>query len=211
MKSLLAQATTIERTAEAISFDPNYLNIQYFFNLVPSFFKWLFSISGGAFFDGTYIDKSLLENIFLFFSAVLILGVLYSLWQLWRLYKEEEGKRSELHISALENLTKTEYNRKWEEILDRLDSFNESDWRVAIISADSMLEEMLDTMGYYGETVGDRLKKIEESDFLTLNKAWEAHKIRNQIAHEGSFVLTKREARRVIGLYKEVFEEFHFI
>ncbi len=212
MEILLAQATKVEQTAQQVAFfDPNYLNIQYFFNLVPTFFKWLFSISGGAFLDGTYIDKSSLENIFLFFSAILIWGIVFSLWKIRNVRKTEGAKWSDIHITALESLSKTEHNRTWAEILDRLDSFNESDWRRAILSADTMLDEMLEKMGYHGETIGERLKTVEESDFLTLDNAWEAHKVRNRIAHEGEFVLTKREARRVIDLYKEVFEEFHFI
>ena len=142
---------------------------------------------------------------------MLIWGIIYAAWKLRRLHKEDESRRSEIHVSALEAVSKTEHNRTWTLILDRLDSFNESDWRMAIISADTMLEEMLETMGYHGETIGEKLKMIEASDFLTLDKAWEAHKIRNRIAHEGAFVLGKREARRVIALYRQVFEEFRLI
>ena len=75
-----------------------------------------------------------------------------------------------------------------------------------------MLDEMLQRMGYRGESVGDKLKTIEESDFTSINEAWEAHKVRNQIAHRGSdFLITQREARRVADLYKRVFEEFRYI
>jgi hypothetical protein len=87
-----------------------------------------------------------------------------------------------------------------------------SDWKFAIIEADIMLDEMLTTMGYKGDTVGEKLKQVERSDFSTVEKAWEAHKVRNQIAHEGSaFSITKPEAVRVIELYKDVFEEFFII
>jgi hypothetical protein len=103
-------------------------------------------------------------------------------------------------------------NFKWQRVVDHLESDNLSDWKLAIIEADIILNEMLDRMGYHGETVGEKLKQVEKSDFLTIEKAWEAHKIRNLIAHEGAdFVLTKKEAVRVIELYKDVFEEFFFI
>jgi hypothetical protein len=46
----------------------------------------------------------------------------------------------------------------------------------------------------------------------TLNQAWEAHKIRNAIAHQGAdFLLSEREAKRVVSLYREVFQEFDYI
>ena len=42
----------------------------------------------------------------------------------------------------------------------------------------------------------------------TLNDAWEAHKVRNRIAHDGAdFVLTKRMVDETINRYLRVFEE----
>ena len=75
-----------------------------------------------------------------------------------------------------------------------------------------MLADILEKMGYQGDSIGDKLKSVDKSDFLTLDYAWDAHRIRNQIAHEGSdFQLNEREAKRVIELYKTVFSEFYHI
>ncbi len=99
--------------------------------------------------------------------------------------------------------------KRWKKITTYSQSDNPSDWRLAILEADIILDEILDINGYHGETVGDRLKAIEKADMPSLDMAWEAHKIRNAIAHQGeSFVLTPREARRVIDLYKQVFRDF---
>ena len=103
-------------------------------------------------------------------------------------------------------------NEKWEKVQKLMNSFNVGDWKQAIIESDIMLEEMLNKMGYKGDSIGDKLKQIEESDFVTLNKAWEAHKFRNHIAHRGmDFTFSKTEAERIIDLYKQVFEEFYYI
>lgn len=103
-------------------------------------------------------------------------------------------------------------NRRWEKVLEHINSTNPNDWKFAILEADIILDELLDVMGYRGETLSDKLKRVERSDFETLEFAWEAHKVRNSIAHEGaSFLITEREARRVVGLYQKVFEEFHYI
>ncbi len=103
-------------------------------------------------------------------------------------------------------------NERWMHVLQLLESYNQSDWRAAIIEADIILEEMLEKMAYEGASIGDKLKNVETSDFLTLNQAWEAHKVRNKIAHGGSdFAISQHEARKVIGLYQEVFEEFYYI
>ena len=67
-------------------------------------------------------------------------------------------------------------------------------------------------MGYQGNTIGEKLKSVEKSDFITLEKAWSAHRIRNQIAHDGSaFKLTREVAEKTIKEYEMVFKEFYYI
>jgi hypothetical protein len=103
-------------------------------------------------------------------------------------------------------------NDRWMHIVQLLQSHNQNDWRQAIIEADIILEEMLDKMGYDGNSIGDKLKNVEPSDFRTLQQAWEAHKVRNRIAHMGSeFQVSHQDAERVINLYQEVFDEFYYI
>ncbi|HEY0220831.1 MAG TPA: hypothetical protein VGC58_01270 [Candidatus Paceibacterota bacterium] len=110
------------------------------------------------------------------------------------------------------NIQENETNPKWERILKYLESTNENDWRLAIIEADIMLDELLEKMAIPGESIGDKLKIVERSDFRTLDNAWEAHKFRNLIAHEGSsFIINQREAKRIIGLFETVFREFEII
>lgn len=103
-------------------------------------------------------------------------------------------------------------SQRWQSVVRHIESESQNDWKQAILEADIILDEILDKMGYRGESIGDKLKKVEASDFITLNEAWEAHKVRNQIAHDGStFVLGQVEAKRVVNLYKKVFEEFYYI
>ncbi len=103
-------------------------------------------------------------------------------------------------------------NTRWEHILELMKSKSQNDWRQAIIEADIILDEMLRRMSYDGLSIGDMLKKVDPADFATLQKAWEAHKFRNEIAHTGSeFKLSKSEADRVINLFKSVFDEFYYI
>jgi hypothetical protein len=71
---------------------------------------------------------------------------------------------------------------------------------------------MLSRQGYSGESIGEKLKSVETADFNTLSDAWEAHKVRNQIAHEGSaFNLSDSLARRTLAHYEAVFREFELI
>jgi len=103
-------------------------------------------------------------------------------------------------------------NERWNKVVANINSNNPSDWKLAILECDIMLGDILEKMGYMQESISEKLKSIEPSDFTNIENAWQAHKIRNQIAHEGSdFAINDREAKRVIGLYEAVFEEFEYI
>ena len=100
---------------------------------------------------------------------------------------------------------------RWEHIREEANSDNEQSWRLAILEADIMLNELLDSLGYKGETMADKMRSAEKGDFRTLDQAWEAHRFRNRIAHEAGMILNSREVRRVIDMYERVFREFQFI
>lgn len=147
----------------------------------------------------------------LFLSLALIVFIAYVIYRVHGIYSKQ---RKSLKPVKREEEKKEEAvkNEKWKIIMEHIESENANDWRLAILEADIVLGEMLDKLGYRGEGIGEQLKSVDKSDFTAIDDAWEAHKIRNSIAHEGaSFLITEREAKRVIGLYKKVFEEHNYI
>lgn len=98
---------------------------------------------------------------------------------------------------------------RWAIVEGYMSSTTEALWRIGVMEADNMLREVLLDRGYVGEDVGEMLRSAH---FKTVNLAWEAHLVRNKIAHEGSnYTLTEREARRVFTLYESVFLELKAI
>lgn len=155
-------------------------------------------------------------------SFILLVGVGYCLMRVIQIQNGEYerlhrdgsffGEASGYHEHEEGEVSGIRGREKWEVIEKHLVSDAENDWRLAILEADILLDELVRSLGYQGENLGERLKSIDKSDFQTLDKAWEAHKIRNTIAHEGiNFVVSQREAKRVIGLFEEVFKEFNYI
>lgn len=117
-------------------------------------------------------------------------------------HKDEEEKRK--HVPAPANAI----NSRWDMIVALANSENESDWRRAIIEADIMLDKVLSDRGYTGGTLGEKLKLANPLQFRSLNSAWEAHKVRNAIAHLGEgFPITTRDVRLTTEQYRQVFEE----
>jgi len=153
-------------------------------------------------------------------SFLLLVGILYSSIRLFQIRREEEERLHGKHHETAEAVHEGDYQTvgekpgksQWEVVERHAASASESDWRLAILEADILLDDILRARGFVGESLGERLKNADRSDFQTLDKAWDAHKLRNTIAHEGiNFPLSERETRRIIALYAEVLREFGFI
>lgn len=147
-------------------------------------------------------------------SIVLVIGIITARERLKYIRRKEEEKYSPPVEPVYTEAPKPDPKlaNRWKHITELVESHNQNDWRQAIIEADIILGEILDKMGYQGDGIGEKLKRVERADFHTLDQAWEAHKIRNIIAHEGaSYQMSQTEVRRVINLFREVLEEFFYI
>ena len=152
----------------------------------------------------------IIEFFSILISLAFLYGIVYSQMRTSQINREleqrREAKRSELLGKS------TIKNERWVHILELTASLNPNDWRQAVIEADVLLDRMLDDLQIPGESVGEKLKSVSRDHFTTLDMAWDAHKVRNEIAHEGSaFELTARETKRAIDLFRQVFEEFDYI
>jgi len=192
-------------------FEPTYLNLEYIFQKILDFFNFSNLGSLGLF----------LKILFFIFILFLIFVIIYCIVRIFEIRKKEkEHLEHEIKEYARKQKEKEEklsnpggaVNPKWQSVLTHVFSPNESEWRIAIIEADTMLEELMDQLGFKGENLGEKLKSADQEKFKYLTSAWEAHTLRNKIAHEGSnFELTQREAKRVVTLYEQIFNDFGFI
>ena len=99
----------------------------------------------------------------------------------------------------------------WLQVKKRMESANVSDWKLAVLQADGILDDLLKRMGYDGDGLGERLKNIEPADFDSLDDVWVAHKMRNRIAHEPESNLTIEDAKKTISLFEKALKEFEYI
>ncbi len=158
----------------------------------PSFFDMIFGGINSLF----WIGSILLIILFLFL-------------------KDKENRLKKLEWEKFEVVFEKEDGEKgnykseqWDKILALLDTENPNDWKMAILEADKLLDSTLIEHNYTGLDLGSRLKS---ADFETIQNAWEAHKVRNAIAHDPNYQLSKREAKRAIQNYSAVFNEFYYL
>ncbi len=138
-----------------------------------------------------------------------LIVIVYATIRLFELRKREEEYYS-TPIVPPEEAGGT--HPRWEHIQSLIEGNGPSQWREAIIEADIMLDDALAKQGYAGDGVGEKLKSAESEDLKTIQNAWDAHKVRNQIAHQGSaFDLSATVALRTIAHYEAVFRELKVI
>lgn len=161
--------------------------------------------------------ESLLKGWFVF-SFITMVGsipflalVLYCWTRIFQIRRREYRVfRAAQRTVAAQDIPRTQL--RWNRVVDQTNSSNPESWRLAILEADIMLNEILDVQGYKGETIADKMKQVDRANFNSIDDAWEAHKIRNRIVHEGvAHELSHAQVRRVIALYERVFKEFRYI
>jgi len=195
--------------------DIRFLNIEWIFYqiyrlvhdlpifLLDAFNFWLNIMPGDSFWI----------KLFLWLITVIFGGIVYySIFKTWEInQKEWENYRALFVLETGENKEKKEINLKWVDVLSHLESNNSADWVVAIFECDKILDGLLRERGYQGKDTGEMLKSIEPGKIKNLQEVWEAHKIRNKIAHEPGFILEKRDARKAISQYEATFREMGFL
>ena len=190
----------------------HYLNIEYFFLSLYNFFTGVQDYSTQAPDQLTALLQDV-EILGLVLSVLFLVLIVY--FHIRTIQVEHEGLAKlerEQHARRAHTAAAAVKNPRWEGVVALASSPNDSDWRRAILDADSMLADLLYARGYVGETLGEKLKGANRQQFTTLDLAWEAHKMRNALAHLGeAFPLSERETKATIDQYRRVFEEFDYI
>src|SRR3989344_3925495 len=189
-----------------------WFNPEYLFNQSIDFFQQV-----AVFFHNTGAQiLAFYQGILFFFSLFFLAVISYTSIRIFEIRrKENKHLKQEIeeyahHHAEKEKKAQQEEaiskNERWVKTLNYLFSQHPSDWKLAVIEADNMLESLLDQLGFHGENLGDKLKLAGQDSFRNLPSAWEVHTIRNKIAHEGtSFELSQHEAKRVIALFERIF------
>jgi len=177
----------------------------YILKFVGNFFKSIYE---------TYIADTItpflpvLEVVSITVSLLFFAGTVFCVIKIREIQSKEYKKYKAIDI---EKQAISERDTQWEIVMKHMDSDNPAEWKLAIIEADSILDDIMKDLGYDGDNLGERLKSVNKGEHVSIEYAWEAHKVRNAIAHEGTFSLNRREARRIVGLYEKSFKGLGYL
>lgn len=152
-------------------------------------------------FDTLVSPSFFLKIIFTILSLSFLVGIIYFL------LKTDWAKRLLLQ-DLIEFLSFKSYEMRkvpkiWEKITDRLERGVESELKLAVIEADDLLKDVLERIGYPGETLGEKLKQLSKATLPNLDEISEVHKIRSNIAHDPTYRLNFAQAQKILAVYKK--------
>lgn len=121
----------------------------------------------------------------------------------------ENGKSEKINLE--DSYLRETVKSKWQDIVFKIETGTEKDLQMAIIEADSLLDLILKRKGYPGENLKERLSVIKQENLLNLDEVWQAHKMRNEIAHNPHFAIVKKDAEKILKFYKNAFQKLKVI
>lgn len=97
------------------------------------------------------------------------------------------------------SLDTAKYRSRWLSIEQQLKRGDVASYQLCILNADKLLDQALKDLGTKGQTMGERMKMTK---WTNANAVWEAHKLRNRIAHEPDVTIEYDAARRALAGFK---------
>lgn len=191
-----------------------FINLEYFFNAIYEFFT---EFGAGTGTDGVagglvVFLMTMLRTVLPILIIVLFFVYFYYLFKVRDLKRLERNRTYERIYRTQQQYQQGTQNTRWDRVVELFESTVPSDWRIAIIEADAMLDSLVTSLGYEGATLGEKMKNIDRGHFPTIQDAWDAHNVRNKIAHEGiEYQIDEVEKNRVFRLYQKVFLDAGYI
>jgi hypothetical protein len=158
-----------------------------------------------------FISPSFTEWLLIIKIIFIVLSLLFISFIIFALMKTSWLKFSFLY-DAVELLTYRPFGvrkmeKNWKKITARIDTGLESEYKLAVIEADNMLNEILNKMGYGGESLGERLEKLTAATLPDIEGIREVHQVRNNIIHDPNYKLSLNETRRLLDIFEKAFKD----
>ncbi|MBI1984666.1 MAG: hypothetical protein HYS60_00960 [Candidatus Wildermuthbacteria bacterium] len=168
-------------------------------NSVESIFQFLSVVNNPGLQDALLLPKFILGSIGLFFLFFIIFAIFKSSWIRYLIVTD-----------AKEFLTFRAFGvrkmaQRWQKALARLQTANEAEYKLAIIDADSMLDESLKRLGFGGANLEERLKLLTPVILPNVKDVERVHALRNNIVHDPNFILSLDQARDAMEVYEKAF------
>lgn len=144
-------------------------------------------------------DLPVIETIAVFIAVILFVGVAIIITKIgWLSYRVNRFR----NIVLKTDMSKIGAQKAWAGVQKHFFAGDDNDLKIAIIDADNIMNDALRYAGIRGGNLGERLKTIKKGQIPNLEDLWQAHKLRNEIAHETNFKLKRDATEKALHAYE---------
>jgi hypothetical protein len=167
------------------------------------------------FFHPERLPKEVQNYILLFKIIFLIYGFLFFVFFVY-FFRKVSWPKSAFLIDLKEFFTfkpyRTKiYEKKWRKIVEKGESEIEAERKLAILEADSILEEFLKSEGYIVKSLEEELEKIPDDILPEKEEIKRAKEIKKAILEDPAFQLPLEKTREILEIYKKILKNFSAI
>ncbi len=143
--------------------------------------------------------------IFIIVSIIFFVAIIY--------YALNTSYLKHLFIYDLEDASsrkdygRSKISKKWGKIKKRLEKDNEAEYKLALIEADKILDDILKKMGYGEKSLNEKLKRLSSNDVSNLEELLKANEICQNVVHDPNYRLNKEKAEEIINIFEESFKD----
>ncbi|PIS39387.1 MAG: hypothetical protein COT33_02250 [Candidatus Nealsonbacteria bacterium CG08_land_8_20_14_0_20_38_20] len=161
------------------------------FIIYPDITGWLLALKT------LFLIVSVLAAGFIIWAAVF--GTGWSKW--WFIYDLKEFLTFRPYGAG-------RFTKQWAQIKKRLDSEKETEWKLAVTEANSLLEKALVAVeNLLGGAFEEKLRRLGPGTILNLGQVRESHKVSNDIRLDPDYKLGLEQAKKILEIYESALKD----
>jgi len=103
--------------------------------------------------------------------------------------------------------TPSKSKKQWQAIEELLLENYSSSWKLAVVKADALIENLLKQLGFKGNNLEELINSLKLRGYQNLNLLEGAHAVSKEILANRDYSISQKEAQSIVEIYKKFWQE----
>jgi len=103
--------------------------------------------------------------------------------------------------------TPSKSKKQWQAIEELLLENYSSSWKLAVVKADALIENLLKQLGFKGNNLDELINSLKLRGYQNLNLLEGAHAVSKEILANRDYSISQKEAQSIVEIYKKFWQE----
>lgn len=132
-----------------------------------------------------------------FFLAFIVYGIHKTSWVNYSVMEDLTG------FMKYKPLGTAKISKNWNKIIKRVEGGSEDEYKLAVLEAEEILIEVLEKLGYKGETLEEKLKEMPEGTVSNIEDLNSISEVRDKIVYNPEYKLSLDETKRILDIFNQ--------